>query len=65
VADAIQRSRPGYQIRIGRVASFLFLDPRAWARRNSASLAAQMFDSDDAMVRNSNAANTWRSTPVF
>jgi len=26
----------GYQIRLGRCASFLFLDPRAWARRNSA-----------------------------
>ncbi len=52
VADAIQRSRAGLSDPNRPIASFLFLGPTGVGKTElSKALAAQMFDSDDAMVR--------------
>jgi len=52
VADAIQRSRAGLSDPNRPIASFLFLGPTGVGKTELCkALAAQMFDSDDAMVR--------------
>jgi ATP-dependent Clp protease ATP-binding subunit ClpB len=52
VADAIQRSRAGLSDPNRPIASFLFLGPTGVGKTElSKALAAQLFDSDDAMVR--------------
>ncbi|TVS02512.1 MAG: ATP-dependent chaperone ClpB [Cyanobium sp. PLM2.Bin73] len=52
VADAIQRSRAGLSDPNRPIASFLFLGPTGVGKTElSKALAAQMFDSDEAMVR--------------
>ena len=52
VADAIQRSRAGLSDPNRPIASFLFLGPTGVGKTElSKALAAQMFDSEDAMVR--------------
>ena len=52
VADAIQRSRAGLSDPHRPIASFLFLGPTGVGKTElSKALAAQLFDSDDAMVR--------------
>ena len=52
VADAIQRSRAGLSDPNRPIASFLFLGPTGVGKTElSKALAAQLFDSEDAMVR--------------
>ena len=52
VADAIQRSRAGLSDPHRPIASFLFLGPTGVGKTElSKALAAQLFDSEDAMVR--------------
>jgi ATP-dependent Clp protease ATP-binding subunit ClpB len=52
VADAIQRSRAGLSDPNRPIASFLFLGPTGVGKTElSKALAAQMFDSEEAMVR--------------
>ncbi|MCT0229377.1 ATP-dependent chaperone ClpB [Synechococcus sp. CS-1324] len=52
VADAIQRSRAGLSDPNRPIASFLFLGPTGVGKTELCkALAAQLFDSDDAMVR--------------
>ncbi|MGB5135992.1 MAG: ATP-dependent chaperone ClpB [Prochlorococcaceae cyanobacterium] len=52
VADAIQRSRAGLSDPNRPIASFLFLGPTGVGKTElSKALAAQLFDSDEAMVR--------------
>ena len=52
VADAIQRSRAGLSDPKQPIASFLFLGPTGVGKTElSKALAAQMFDSEEAMVR--------------
>ena len=52
VADAIQRSRAGLSDPNRPIASFLFLGPTGVGKTElSKALAAQLFDSQDAMVR--------------
>ncbi len=52
VADAIQRSRAGLSDPNQPIASFLFLGPTGVGKTElSKALAAQIFDSEDAMIR--------------
>jgi ATP-dependent Clp protease ATP-binding subunit ClpB len=52
VADAIQRSRAGLSDPNRPIASFMFLGPTGVGKTElSKALAAQLFDSDEAMVR--------------
>jgi ATP-dependent Clp protease ATP-binding subunit ClpB len=52
VAEAIQRSRAGMKDPNGPIASFLFLGPTGVGKTELAkALAANLFDTDDAMVR--------------
>ncbi|QEY31405.1 ATP-dependent chaperone ClpB [Synechococcus sp. RSCCF101] len=52
VSDAIQRSRAGLSDPNRPIASFLFLGPTGVGKTElSKALAAQLFDSDDALVR--------------
>ena len=51
VADAIQRSRAGLSDPNRPIASFLFLGPTGVGKTELSKALAQLFDSDDAMVR--------------